>query len=137
MGYFDHFAANSPTKLGAWLTSAAVRRQFSFLLRYLPRDRSIAILEIGPGRGELAAQFLRAGYLNYCVVEPDESLRKVCEELPVLKAYAAVIPPLPVDPASQDLIIMCDVFEHMNDTAMAVAVIKEIKRALRPGGMIF
>ena len=137
MGYFDHFAADSPTSVGAWLTAKTVKQQFAYLAPYLSQDRSITILEIGPGRGEFASLFLAEGYKNYSVVEPDDQLRAKCEGLPVYKAYSDVIPPLPVDSASQDLILMCDVFEHLNDTATAVAVIRDIRRALKPGGMIF
>jgi len=137
MSSFEHFSVDSPTGLGKWLTAKTVRQQFSYLLPCLPASRDIAILEIGPGRGEFAALFLDAGYRNYAIIEPDEGLRAVCEKLPIRRSYSSPIPPLPVGNATQDLVIMCDVFEHMNDTAMAVAVIAEIKRVLIPGGMVF
>lgn len=136
MRFFGHFADNKPTSFGSWLTRQTVKAQFKFLNDDLPSDRSIAILEIGPGRGEFASEFLQAGYVNYSIVEPDDTLRAICESLPVKTAYSTTIPPFPVASGTQDLVIMCDVFEHMNDTKMATDVIAEMKRVLKPNGLV-
>jgi SAM-dependent methyltransferase len=135
--FFSHFSSGAPTRFGGFLIKKTVEAQFSFLAPYLLMDRNCSILEIGPGRGEFASLFLKAGYTNYSVVEPDDTLRALCESLPIVKAYKDLVPPLPVEDSSQDLIIMCDVFEHVNDAATAVAVIKDIRRCLKPGGLFF
>ena len=70
MSYFDHFAQSRGTVLGNWLARRAVSRQFAHIQRLLPSGDS-AILEIGPGHGDLADLFHQAGYHDYTVVEPN------------------------------------------------------------------
>jgi SAM-dependent methyltransferase len=137
MRFFGHFASQKSTTLGQWLTTATVRRQFDFLHPFLGKKQETAILEVGPGHGEFMKIFLDAGYTNYSIIEPDDQLRADCELLPISKAYSNIVPPFPVDSGSMDLIILCDVFEHMNDTAVAVSVLAEARRALVQGGLIF
>ncbi len=135
--FFSHFSSAAPTRLGRFLTRKTVEAQYSFLAAYLPAQRNCSILEIGPGRGEFASLFFKAGYTNYSIVEPDDTLRAFCESLPLAKTYNDLVPPLPVADSSQDLVIMCDVFEHINDTLTAVALIKDIRRSLKTGGLLF
>ena len=137
MRFFGHFSSSKATAVGDWLTQKTMEQQFAFVRSELSLKKDIEILEIGPGRGDFAAKFFEAGFQNYDVVEPDEFLRNLCGRLPIRRVYAEIIPPLPGPSAAYDLIIMCDVFEHMNDTAMAQAVLKEIHRVLRPGGHFF
>ena len=137
MRFFGHFASGKPTAIGDWLTRKTIEQQFRFVRANMPSEREIDILEIGPGRGEFAAKFVESGYRNYDILEPDETLRQFCHRLPLRRVFTEIIPPLPGASCSYDLIIMCDVFEHMNDTAMALAVLKEIHRVLRPGGRFF
>src|ERR687897_113218 len=75
MSYFDHFAAGPGTPLGQWIKR---RMRYNALLRITPLipDVSAAILEIGPGWGELAFCFQEAGYCNYTTVEPNQTMRE-------------------------------------------------------------
>lgn len=137
MSFFGHFAHGQPTAVGVWLTRKTMEQQFDFVVTHVPRLSEAHVLEIGPGRGDFAAKFFAAGCRIYDVIEPDEALQKFCAPLPLRNVYSNVIPPLPGPDAVYDLVIMCDVFEHMNDTATAVKVLAEINRVLRPGGRFF
>lgn len=137
MRFFGHYAADGPTTIGNWLTWKTCEQQFAFLRRHVRLEPATSILEIGPGRGEFATHFLQAGLTTYDVIEPDETLRGMCQQLSIRRAYPDVIPPLPVGEGTYDLVIMCDVFEHMNDTRMALAMLGEVHRVLKPGGHFF
>jgi SAM-dependent methyltransferase len=137
MQFFGHFSSHQPTAVGDWLTRKTIEQEYRFLMAHMPDNKATDILEIGPGRGDFAAKFVESGFLHYDILEPDDSLRKLCQRLPLRRVYAEVMPPLPADSASYDLVIMRAVLEHMNDTAMALAALKEIRRVLRPGGRFF
>ncbi len=138
MAYFDHFAQGKATRLGDWLTQRTIARQFGFLARHLPSNNTLLqILEIGPGHGEFAAEFLNRGYRNYDVVEPNPTLRTKLQAIGVRNARDYLIPNLMEEDNSYDLIIICDVFEHLNDTREALRFISEARRVLAPGGLLF
>lgn len=137
MAYFDHFATGTSTRIGDWLTARAIELQFAFLSRYLPHGHDVEILEIGPGHGEFAARLMAAGFKNYDVVEPNRTLRAKLEALGVRKAQSYLIPNLSEADESYDAIIICDVFEHLNDQREAHKFVVEAKRVLRRGGILF
>jgi SAM-dependent methyltransferase len=112
-------------------------RQFRFVSRYLTSNTSLRILEIGPGRGEFAAEFLQRGYQNYDVVEPNPTLRAKIQALGVRHARDYLIPDLIEEDNSFDLIIICDVFEHLNDIREAKRFLSESMRVLAPSGLLF
>ena len=85
--------------------------------------------------GELAEFFLRAGYRNYVAVEPNTLMRdQVSKKGIIAKDY--LIPRLLEEDNSYDVILLSDVFEHLNDTNEAKLFISEAKRVLKPGGLI-
>ncbi len=137
MAYFDHFAGGRSTGIGDWLTSHAIEMQFRFLERHLPAGRTPEILEIGPGQGEFAARIMAAGHRAYDVVEPNATLRAKLESLGVRRARSYLIPDLQEADDSYDAILICDVFEHLNDARDAQRFIAEARRVLRPGGILY
>lgn len=137
MAYFDHFATGRSTGIGDWLTAHAIEGQFHFLASHLPAERKPEILEIGPGHGEFAARLMKAGYANYDVVEPNASLRAKLEALGARRAKSYLIPQLQEADASYDAIVVCDVFEHLNDAREAQQFVAEARRVLRGGGILF
>jgi len=137
LAYFDHFATGKSTSLGDWLTARTIEQEFRFLSRFLPTDRHIDLLEIGPGHGELASRLMAAGYSNYDVVEPNALLRSKLERLGVRSTKSYLIPDLRELDASYDAIIICDVFEHLNDSREAQRFVSEARRVLRSGGVLF
>lgn len=136
MAYFDHFATSHSTGIGDWLTARAIERQFRFLSACLPVARKPEILEIGPGQCEFAARLMAGGYANYDVVEPNPTLRAKAESLGVRSAKSYFIPDLIEADESYDAIIVCDVFEHLNDARDAQRFVAEAKRVLRKGGIL-
>lgn len=136
MAYFDHFATGTSTGIGDWLTTHAIDEQFRFLSTHLPRTDA-DILEIGPGHGEFAERIMRGGYRNYDVVEPNGRMREKLEGLGARRVKDYLIPDLREADASYDAIVICDVFEHLNDTREAQRFIAEAARVLRPGGILF
>jgi SAM-dependent methyltransferase len=136
MAYFDHFATGTSTGIGDWLTAHAIEGQYRFLSSHL-QGTSAEILEIGPGHGEFAERILKGGYRNYDVVEPNGRLREKLERIGVRRVKDYLIPDLREGDASYDAIVICDVFEHLNDTRDAQRFIAEAARVLRPGGVLF
>lgn len=136
MAYFDHFANSKATRLGDWLTERTVARQFRFVSSHLAQGHASRILEIGPGLGEFARQFIERGFREYDVVEPNAIMRARLQELGVRAARNYLIPDLMEEDCTFDLIIVCDVFEHLNDAREASRFIAEANRILKPGGLI-
>jgi SAM-dependent methyltransferase len=134
MSYFDHFAQSRGTRLGNWLARRAVSRQFAHVQRLLP-SRDSAILEIGPGHGDLAELFHQAGYHDYTVVEPNALMRDALAQRG-FKTKNYLLPRLDEVNGSYDAIVLFDVFEHLTDTSAAMTFIAEAGRALRPAGLL-
>ena len=62
MGFFDHFADSSSTKIGDKLSHKKNYEVFKVISKYIKNKSSI--LEIGAGKGELAKIFLENKYLR-------------------------------------------------------------------------
>jgi SAM-dependent methyltransferase len=86
-------------------------------------------LEFGAGDGAFAKRFQRLGEVVDCV-EIDSSLRAGLEKLG-MRAYRTA---QDVPSASYDFIYSVNVLEHLPDLVTEIA---ELKRILRPGGVIF
>jgi SAM-dependent methyltransferase len=134
MSYFDHFAQARGTALGNWLSRRAMSSQFAHIQRLLP-SRESAILEIGPGQGELADLFCQTGYHDYTVVEPNTLMRDALARRG-FKARNYLIPRLDEANSSYDALILFDVFEHLNDASAAMTFMAEATRVLRPAGLL-
>jgi cyclopropane fatty-acyl-phospholipid synthase-like methyltransferase len=134
MSYFDHFAHSPGTPIGNCIKRRSRQRVF-IIIEALLHDPECAILEIGPGWGELAECFRNAAYHNYTVVEPNRMMRNhLASKGFVTKNY--LIPDLAEADNSYDVIILVDVFEHLNDTHEAKVFIAEARRVLRPDGIL-
>lgn len=98
-------------------------------------EKQCAILEIGPGTGEVAQMFLEDGYENYTVVEPNNGMRHALEKKGIqTKNYR--IPPLLEKDNTYDVLILIHVFEHLNDAKEAEQFFLEAHRVLKPGGLL-
>ena len=135
MSFFDHFSETKSTRLGDWISRKTAMQEFSFIQQHLS-DKSAHILEIGPGKGILANEFLSQGYHNYTVVEPNNSMRAKFEHAGIsTKNY--MLPEIHEDALSYDVIILVDVFEHLNGAEEAILFIKNAHKVLRENGKIF
>ena len=134
MSSFDHYAEPNRTGIGRWIVRRTALRQVATLRAFLP-DRSCAILEIGPGTGELAETFLRAGYDNYVAVEPNTLMRdRLLAKKITVRDYS--IPQLLEEEGSHDAIVIINVFEHLDSAKEAQAFIADARRVLRPDGIL-
>lgn len=136
MKYFDHFAKSKSTRIGQILHLKTTANTFKIINKFIS-NVDINILEIGPGKGDLATSFLKNNFLNYDVVEPNDRMRKSIEKQGVRNAKDYMIPYIDEADSSYDVIIISDVFEHLNGTNDAKIFISETERVLKNMGYIF
>jgi SAM-dependent methyltransferase len=134
VSYYDCFADQSATRVGRWIQRTARRRQLAAMQPFLPAT-DCAVLEIGPGTGELLQAFRLLGYRNYTVVEPNAKFREHLAATGVAtRSY--MIPHLEEEDSSFDVIVLFHVFEHLETTRDARMFISEARRVLRSGGLL-
>lgn len=122
------------------LQTALNPARVGFLMRELRAGlgevQGLNVLDVGCGGGLLAEELAGAG-ANVVGVDPSEGSLSAARE----HAHAAgldidyrsgVAEALPVDDGWADAVVCCDVLEHVDDVANAVA---EAARVLRPGGL--
>jgi len=126
--FYDHFAQDRPTKLGAWLVQGVSRRIFEFS-GIRKGDR---VLEIGPGRGVFTALCLQAG-AEYQAIEPNQEMADRLRHRGV-NVVNAIVPPMPDLGDAFDVVIMNSVIEHMNTMVDALELSKQVLTVLKPGG---
>lgn len=136
MKYFDHFARNKSTNIGRFLHDRKVKNNYKYITKFTA-NKDAEILEIGPNKGDLAKIFLKNKYLNYDIVEPNTMMRKNLIKKGVRNAKDYMIPLLEEKKNSYDVIVLCDVFEHLNDTKEAISFVSEANRVLRKKGILF
>lgn len=90
------------------------------------------VLDIGGGAGYLSDE-LRARGANCCLIEPDQA-ELAARGRPVAGALIASGLQLPVGDGQADICISSNVLEHVSDP---VALITEMIRVTRPGGLIY
>lgn len=134
MSYFEHFAQTPITPIGHQIVRRMARSKCALFQRHLP-SKDAAILEVGPGWGDVAEILRDAGYTNYTAVEPNPTMRQqLVSRGMCVKDY--VIPHLQEDDQTYDAIFMSNVFEHLNGTPEAQIFVAECRRVLRPGGIL-
>jgi cyclopropane fatty-acyl-phospholipid synthase-like methyltransferase len=133
MSYFDHFSLPRRTTIGEWIVKQVKKQEFKALKPYL-KDTD-AIIEIGPGWGEMQELLFQNGYRNYLAIEPNPTLySKLLKKGIKVKNY--LIPELQEEDHSFDIIFMSDVFEHLNGFSEVQIFIQQCKRILKEHGII-
>lgn len=135
MSYFDHFAHSSSTKFGNLLSIYLAKRIFIIISKFI-KDKNPDILEIGPGHGNLAVNFIANDFRKYDIIEPNNELREENLNKGVRSAIADLVPQINKSNNSYDVIIASDVFEHLNDAKESELFIKEIYRVLKHNGLV-
>jgi SAM-dependent methyltransferase len=126
--FYDHFAQDRPTRLGARLAGGVARRIFDFA-RIRRGDR---VLEIGPGRGVFTELCLRQGAL-YRAIEPNQEMAEQLRRRGV-EVVSAIVPPVPDLGQTFDVVVMNSVIEHMNTMTDALELTRQVHTLLNPGG---
>lgn len=108
----------------------------------LRRDRVLAaaadlppgnVLEIGCGSGALLREFARRGH-HCCGAETSQVARRMATEMLDAFPPSRIVETVPAEmPADVDLLIACEVLEHIEDDADALT---RWVRHLRPGGRL-
>lgn len=138
-GYRSHFARINPAEDGEQVYRAQAIAFDEEFLPYLPADSQASILEIGPGYGHLLRWLRERGYCDLTAVEKD---RELAERLiangvmPASRVHCAEAGEwLAGRVGTFDLVLLCDVIEHVNDVA-ALRLVRRIREVLRPGGRV-
>ena len=108
------------------------RLRYRYVRRVMPRPSSAAslLLDCGAGAGELSIEAREFGYEPVCVEIAPGSLRALrAEGFPVIQADLNA--PLPFAHGTFDLVLLCEVIEHL---PRAEVLLAEAARVLRPGG---
>jgi len=91
------------------------------------------VLDVGTGPGTVAAAALARGAKVTAVDASPEMAAHAAEACPGAEVRVAVLPELPFPDASFDAVVGNFVINHLGDPAAGLA---ELRRVLRPGGML-
>ena len=108
-------------------------------VRRLPGYPKLRALDLSAGRGEIAAELTRDGCPVRGTHFRDDDYKLADRSLPLrtqgipIDAQVDLTRPLPYGDASFDLVILCEVAEHLSTY---IPVVGEIGRVLAPGGFL-
>ncbi len=131
MSKYDYFISHKPTALGNWVGNSSREYLFKTITQFIT-PKQISLLEIGPGKGELALKFMEEGCQYTCYDNNSliiENMKKMGA-----KAVLSQTPPIPEDSESFDLVVLSHVLEHLPTQDKAFELIQEIARIIKKGG---
>ncbi|MEP6994312.1 MAG: class I SAM-dependent methyltransferase [Acidobacteriota bacterium] len=108
-------------------------------VRRLPGYPKLRALDLSAGRGEIAAALTRDGCGVRGTHFRDDDYQLANRSVPLrtegipIDAHVDLTQPLPYETASFDLVILCEVAEHLSTY---IPVIGEVGRVLAPGGRL-
>jgi len=109
-------------------------RTIELLLRYLPA-RPLEVLDIGGGPGVYANWLLKRGY-SVCLVDPVHRHVEAARALGV-EAQLGEAASLEHPDSSVDVVLLMGPLYHLVDERDRLQALREAKRVLRPGGILF
>jgi len=129
---FKMVKENSDTKILEELSNKKIENKKSYasaFIKYLSKEFKIKgkVLDIGSGRGEYKKPFEDAG-LRYTGVDAEPEKDFIYQ--------SDITKDIPFQDDSFDLVFMRYVIEHIEKGTNTTNTINEIKRVLKPGGMI-
>jgi ubiquinone/menaquinone biosynthesis C-methylase UbiE len=121
--YYDKYASKNPIERA--LMSAFLGAVTGFYGRVAPAT----VLEVGCGEGRLAQHLVTRAARPRRFVACDLELGAVASGLdPLIELQAASIYELPFADASFDLVVCCEVMEHLDDPARGLAEVARVAR---------
>jgi SAM-dependent methyltransferase len=131
MPFYDSFLLARPTALGTFLADQESRNCLKAIIKQKRNVRSF--LEIGPGRGAFAASCLAYSFDYTCADISVSLLRDLSQ---IEKKVRILAPVLPFRTESFDVTYAANLLEHMIDFRAALLFIEEMRRVVRPGGLV-
>jgi len=131
MPFYDNFSAIKPTGVGSQIARTIAINQMNLILKYYSKVQDV--LELGPGRGPFAEQ-CQQQRLTYTCVDISARLLNDLDHLP--RRVQALVPPLPFASDQFDVSFAANFLEHMLDFRHAYDLMDEMKRVIRPGGVV-
>lgn len=120
--YFDKYRSKNP--IHRWL----MRGFLSNVCSLLNTIEFESILEVGCGPGDLAARILTQP-ANYVGIDIDSNeIETARTRYPNLSFQVASAYTLPAESKSIDLVLACEVLEHLDDPALALTEIERVAR---------
>jgi demethylmenaquinone methyltransferase/2-methoxy-6-polyprenyl-1,4-benzoquinol methylase len=92
------------------------------------------VLDLGGGTGALAARLAAALPARVTVLDPTPAMERYAPQRPDVIVLLGSAEHIPFEDAAFDAVVISDAFHHFRDQSAAV---REIARALRPGGALF
>ena len=131
--FYRTFSEKRLTRSGEARRDRIERTRLGQVMRF--RQPPGKLLEIGPGQGGIARLAKDAGWA-YTAVEPSPILADQLRTsgFDVIESWT---PPIPSADASQDVIYLDQVLEHMSGIDAARALVGEARRVLRPAGLLY
>jgi 2-polyprenyl-3-methyl-5-hydroxy-6-metoxy-1,4-benzoquinol methylase len=121
--------------LGAGKQTEAKIRQFETnYKRYFPADKSVAVLDIGPGKGEMLTCLKNLGYSRIQAVDISASVVEYVQGLG-FEGHVANDLPTFLSGKKYGLITLCDVVEHIPKNQI-VGIMVAVRDALTEGGTL-
>lgn len=121
--YYDKYASKHPVERA--LMRGFLRAVTSFYERASP----LTVLEVGCGEGRLAQHLVTRATRPRRFVACDLALDAVAADLdPLIELREASIYELPFENASFDLVVCCEVLEHVDDPARGLMEVARVAR---------
>ncbi len=137
MGFYGHFYDNneSITPIGKKIV-ARENGYYCSLLNNLFLKEKIKVFEIGVGKGDFAKACRRSGNYEYTGIEAnfDQALKL---RQAGFNVQADRVPPINRANETFDVVFANQVIEHMSTLDKVVEFITDIRRVLKPGGVVF
>jgi SAM-dependent methyltransferase len=116
--------------------ASEINRVLEATARYGIQIPGKTVLDFGCNDGAMSAGYLRQGATRVVGVDIDEGALARANELhrdPRLTFVAGTVGKVPLRDCDVDVVVSCDVFEHVSDP---VTILKELFRVMRPGGKL-
>jgi ubiquinone/menaquinone biosynthesis C-methylase UbiE len=121
----DKYASRNP--IARWLVAGFLDAVSELYADANPRGKTV--LEVGCGEGKLATWLIHRAPTPARYLATDVSLEAIPETLdPLIETAVASIDELPFASASFDIVVCCEVLEHLDNPARGLAEVARVAR---------